>query len=137
MTEAKFFLPQSRLNKGQRKYCHCIMKSRVTAKKSMYPICYRNARRVPPGENPAQYRINPFKTNCVMNYQYSDYSLAEVQAYCKEKKIPTTYKDKQTGETKYYKKDKLVEWLIKNYMQKHQTKKAKQPNQPVKQARKT
>tara|TARA_Y100000389_G_scaffold191248_1_gene217077 strand:- start:373 stop:834 length:462 start_codon:yes stop_codon:yes gene_type:complete len=25
----QYFLPHSRLNKGQRKYCHCIMKSRM------------------------------------------------------------------------------------------------------------
>jgi hypothetical protein len=121
--KSKYFLPQARLNKGQRKYCHCLMKSRPTKNKGAYLVCNIMSRRtlknLPAGANPAQYKFNPRWTNCVVNYQYSDYSLAEVQAFCLEKGIPVTYNDIKTNARRPYRKDKLVEFLIKNYTKRH------------------
>lgn len=118
-----YFLPQARLNKGQRKYCHCLMKARPTFQKRAYFICKGMSRRtqknLPHGANPAQYRFNTQRTNCVVNYQYSDYSLAEVQAFCREKGIPVTYTIPGTNTERAYRKDKLVEFLIRNYIKKH------------------
>jgi hypothetical protein len=120
---SRFFLPQARLNKGQRKYCHCLMKSRPTHKKRAYFICKsmssRTQKNLPSNANPAQYRFNTRRTNCVVNYQYSDYSLAEVQAFCREKGIPVTYTIPDTITKRPYRKDKLVEFLIRNYTKKH------------------
>ena len=121
--KSQFFLPQARLNKGQRKYCHCLMKSRPTHNKRAYFICKsmsaKTQKNLPPNANPAQYKFNPRRTNCVVNYQYSDYSLAEVQAFCREKGIPVTYTIPNTNTKRPYRKDKLVEFLIRNYTKKH------------------
>lgn len=123
---SRFFLPQARLNKGQRIYCHCLMKSRPTKKKSAYFICKRisskTQKNLPPGANPNQYKLNHRRTNCVLNYQYADYSLAEVQAFCLEKGIPISYTVSTgpgAGTQRAYRKDKLVELLIRNYVKLH------------------
>ena len=123
-----YFITQSRLNRGQRKYCHCIMKlrsSKTKKKKGInpYPQCinlsyvfanqFKKDMKLNKEEyNPLQFNIN--KTNCVMNYDYSNYDLKDIQAFCLEKKIPISYKFKE--KTLYYKKGKLVEKLIKNYL---------------------
>ncbi len=116
MKPAKYFLPQARLNKGQRKYCHCLMRVRANLGQKAYPVCkyYASRFKVPAGESKSSYWVNTQKVNCVMNYQYSDYSLKEVQAFCTEKHIPITYLAKD-GTTKYYSKNKLVEFLTRNY----------------------
>ena len=123
---SRYFLPQARLNKGQRIYCHCLMKSRPTKKKSAYFLCKRisskTQKNLPPGGNPNQYKFSLQRTNCELNYQYSDYSLAEVQAFCLEKGIPITYTVSTgpgTGTQRAYRKDKLVEFLIRNYVKLH------------------
>tara|TARA_B100000242_G_scaffold293667_1_gene272520 strand:- start:49 stop:552 length:504 start_codon:yes stop_codon:yes gene_type:complete len=123
-----YFITQSRLNRGQRKYCHCIMKlrsSKTKKKKGInpYPQCKKLAyasseqftkdMKLKKGDyNPLQFDIT--KTNCVMNYDYTNYNLKEIQAFCLEKGLPISYKSK--GKTLYYKKNKLVEKLIKNYL---------------------
>lgn len=121
--KSQYFLPQARLNKGQRKYCHCLMKSRPTMKKNVYYVCKNIAKRtqknLPVGVNPAQYNFNPRRTNCVLNYQYSDYSLAEVQAFCHEKGIPIKYKINKGSGIGTYNKAKLIEFLIRNYINRH------------------
>ena len=123
-----YFITQSRLNRGQRKYCHCIMKlrsSKTKKKKGInpYPQCrklaygsaeqFKKEQNLKKGDyNPLQFDIT--KTNCVMNYDYTNYSLKDIQAFCLEKGLPISYKSK--GKTLYYKKGKLVEKLIKNYL---------------------
>lgn len=126
---SRYFLPQARLNKGQRKYCHCLMKSRPTKKKAAYFVCKqmssKTQKNLPPGANPNQYKLNPRRTNCVLNYQYSDYSLAEVQAFCLEKGIPVSYTvstGPDAGTQRTYRQDKLVEFLIRNYVKQRATK---------------
>ncbi len=117
LVPAKYFLPQARLNKGQRKYCHCLMQARAKLGSKAYPLCkyYASRYKVPAGEQASSYWVNTRKVNCVMNYQYNDYSLKEVQAFCSEKGIPITYKT-PSGTTKHYAKNKLVEFLINNYL---------------------
>ena len=121
----KYFLPQARLNKGQRGFCHCIMKNRINLKTKKRQNPYSNCRTLSiiKGSDHAkslkkgeynQWFVNFKKTNCVMNYKYTDYSMKEVQAFCQEKKIPITYINNE-GKKIYFKKNKLVESLIKHY----------------------
>ena len=128
-SKTNYFITQSRLNRGQRKYCHCIMKLRKSTKtkkhsnKSHYPICKKlttdfaqkfktDMKLKDNAYNPYLFNIN--KTNCVMNYDYSKYPLKDIQSFCQEKGISTSFKSK--GKTHYYSKDKLVEKLVKNYL---------------------
>ena len=123
-----YFITQSRLNRGQRKYCHCVMKLRASntkkqKKSNPYSICknltrnfannYQKEMKLKEGDyNPLSFDVN--KTNCVMNYNYTNYSLKEIQALCLEKDIPITYK--RNNKTLYYKKEKLIDKLIRNYL---------------------
>lgn len=132
--ERKYFLPHARLNKGQRKYCHCLMKARPTAKNA-YAVCQsmraRIASKSKTKKAKRQLTFNPYSTNCLMNYDYNDYSLEEVQALAKEKGISTTYTTnssskktnkqsrklaKTTKTRKEYSKDKLIEKLTQYYI---------------------
>ena len=120
-TSAKFYLPQARLTKGQRKYCSCLMHVRATGQ-NPYGICRasisKTAKKLRRKE-PNQYKPGTlFKVNCTLAYQYSDFNLKEVQALAKERKIPITYIDKKTGKRKYYKQDKLVEFITKKAINK-------------------
>jgi hypothetical protein len=129
----KYFLPQARLNKGQRGFCHCIMKNRINqkSKKRQNPYTKCRTLSIIKGSNHArtlkkgeynQWFVNFKKTNCVMNYKYSDYSMKEIQAFCQEKKIPITYINNE-GKKIYFKKNKLIESLIKHYTKRNQNKK--------------
>ena len=129
-SNTNYFITQSRLNRGQRKYCHCIMKLRSNKKtkkqsnnKSHYPICkkltidfaqqFKKDMKLKENEyNPYLFDVN--KTNCVMNYDYSKYPLKDIQSFCQEKGIPISFTSK--GKEKKYSKDKLVEKLVKNYL---------------------
>lgn len=129
-SKPNYFITQSRLNRGQRKYCHCIMKLRSknktqkqTTNTSHYPVCkkltndfanqyQKNMKLKPNDYNPYQFNLN--KTNCIMNYDYSKYSLKDIQAFCVEKEIPISFKSK--GKKQHYSKDKLVEKLVKTYL---------------------
>lgn len=139
----KYFLPHARLNRGQRKYCHCLMKARPTAKNA-YAVCQsmraRVGRQAKTKKARRQLTFNPYSTNCVMSYDFNDYTLKEVQALAKEKGITTTYitkptiknnkkyrnkrntmKDNKTNtkiknKRKEYSKDKLVEKLTQYYI---------------------
>ena len=118
---AKYYGPKSRLTKGQRKYCSCLMHVRGTGQ-NPYGICRtsisRTAKKLRRKE-PNQYKPGTlFKVNCTLAYQYSDFTLKEVQALAKERKIPITYIDKSTGKRKYYKQDKLVEFITKKAINK-------------------
>lgn len=125
-----YFITQSRLNRGQRKYCHCIMKLRSKNKtkkqinnKSHYPVCkkltndfavqyQKNMNLKSYDYNPYQYNLN--KTNCIMNYDYSNYPLKDIQGLCQEKGISISFKSKDKEQP--YSKDKLVDKLVKNYL---------------------
>jgi len=114
--EAKYYTPQSRLTKGQRKYCSCLMHVRGSGQ-NPYGICRasisKTAKRLRKIE-PNQYKEGTlFKANCTLSYQYKDFTLKEVQALAKERKVSLTYMDKTTGKRKYYKKNKLVEFITK------------------------
>ena len=131
----KYFIPHARLKIGQRKYCHCIMKNRLSKKKhkkhkkhkkqNPYIMCKMmklNDRKTNPNDIQYDYKLS--KTNCVMNYDYDDYSLEEVRAFCLEKKIAISYNKiiERTTKTIYYDKNKLVEKLIQSYLNKRKQK---------------
>lgn len=118
----QYFLPHARLNVGQRKYCHCLMKARISAQ-NPYAACQsmrtRLASQAKTKKARRQLTFNPYSTNCVMSYDFNDYSLEEVQALAKEKGIPIHYKLKSaTTKATYkpYSKDKLVEKLTQYYL---------------------
>jgi hypothetical protein len=67
-----------------------------------------------------QYYFTINKTNCIMNYDYNDYSLAEVQAFATEKGLPLFELD-ASGNKKYYPKDRLVQLLVTNYVKNRKT----------------
>lgn len=122
----KYFIPHARLNRGQRRYCHCIMKARVSKPKGEhYGFCqgiarvdWAKAKTMRNKLSARQYYFDITRTNCVMNYDYNDYSLREVQAFADEKGIPL-YELDDTGKKKYYSKDRLVQLLTTNYIKKH------------------
>ena len=131
--KTNYFITQSRLNRGQRKYCHCIMKLRSSKTRKAgvnpYPVCrkigndfaiqFKKEMKLKKGDyNPMDFDVS--KTNCVMNYDYSKYDLKDIQAFCQEKGIPITYTTKSSNNktVKYYAKGKLVEKLIKHYLNK-------------------
>jgi len=109
------FLPTSRLNRGQRKYCHCLMAIRS---KNIIPYgfcssqAYRTLKQNP---NSKSLKFNPRKTNCVMNYDYNQYSLTDVQNLAKERGIPLV--NPKTG--KPNNKTSLVQLLTTRYITKH------------------
>lgn len=119
--KAKYFTPQARLTKGQRKYCTCIMHVRAK-NQNPYGICRasvaktaKKLRRVEPN----QYKPGTlFTANCTLSYQYENFSLKEVQALAKERKIPISYVDKSSGKRKFYAQNKLVEFITKKEYEK-------------------
>ena len=122
----KYFLPHARLNRGQRRFCHCIMKARVSKPKGThYGFCqgiakidWAKAKTMRNKTKARQYYFAINKTNCIMNYDYNDYSLSEVQAFVAEKGLPLFEVD-ASGNKKYYPKDRLVQLLVTNYIKKH------------------
>ncbi len=119
-TQESPFLSTSRLNRGQRKYCHCLMKVRTLKKILPYGICknmsYKTMRA---NSNNPCFRFKPQKTNCIMNYDYSKYSLADVQNLAKERGIPL-YNSK-TGRVNN--KNTIIQLLTKRYIENHKQKK--------------
>ena len=77
--KVNFFLSNSRLTKYQRKYCHCLMKSRN--EKNHYGKCI----------NLFKKNVDRTKTNCFMNYDLEKYTLQEVKLLCKERKVKLYY----------------------------------------------
>jgi hypothetical protein len=140
----KYFLPHARLNRGQRRFCHCIMKARTSNPGKHYGVCQGLAKRdwakAKTMRNKTKARQNFFKlnkTNCVMNYDYNDYSLEDVRAFAAEKGIPLFEYDAK-GMPVYYHKDRLVQLLVTNYVKKHTTSKDKKdPVQTVYHEKKT
>lgn len=125
----KYFLPHARLNRGQRRYCHCLMKSRKGMGQP-YSFCNSIARKdwAKGKRNKSQakqYYFDIMKTNCVMNYDYDDYSLEEIQAFAQEKNIPLFSTTTPGGVKKYYSKNKLVQLLVQNYLKKHNSQKSR------------
>ena len=118
------FLPTSRLNKSQRKYCKCLMSVRRTAK-NPYPICVYSLRqtgRVDFTKTPSSKKtkkskkqFNPARTNCILNYNYANFDLKDVQLLAKERKIPISYLNKKRKRVQY-KKDTLIHKLTENYL---------------------
>lgn len=133
----KYFIPHARLNRGQRRYCHCIMKARISKPKGEhYGFCngiaradWAKAKTMKSKISARQYYFDIARTNCVMNYDYNDYSLSEVRAFATEKGI-ATYELDDSGNKSYYPKDRLVQLLTTNYIKKH-IKTSKKPNQPL------
>lgn len=131
----KYFLPHARLNRGQRRFCHCIMKARVSKNdNSHYGFCrgiakndWAKAKKMRSKTKARQYYFDINKTNCIMNYDYNDYSLREIQAFVAEKGLPLFELD-NTGTEKYYTKDRLVQILVTNYIKKHQSTKKRKIN---------
>lgn len=122
----QYFLPQARLNLGQRRYCHCLMKSRNSMGQP-YAFCTNIAKqdwtKAKSNKSKAkQYYFNTMKTNCVMNYDYDDYSLEEVQAFAQEKNIPL-FSNTPDGAKKYYPKNRLVQLLVQHYLKKSKSQK--------------
>jgi hypothetical protein len=129
--EPSKFISTSRLNRGQRKYCHCLMQVRsanarqinqsgapkkLTQKNNPYGIC-RNMSYQTMLKNRGQpaYRFKPKKTNCIMNYEYSQYSLADVQALAQERNIPI-FNNKTD---RPYAKSTLIQLLTSRYIKNH------------------
>ena len=119
--KARYFTPQSRLTKGQRKYCKCLMNVRVKAQ-NPYGICYSSISKTLKKhrrKEPNQYKQGSInKANCTLAYQYEDFTLKEVQALAKERGIKLSYIDKSSGKRKYYKQNKLVEFITRNEINK-------------------
>lgn len=115
------FLPTSRLNRGQRKYCHCLMSVR-TPKQSPYGICSLQSYRTMKA-NPGQraFRFIPRKTNCIMNYDYTQYTLKDVQNLAAERGIPLA--NPTTG--RQNNKTTLVQLLTNRYITLHRPRKPK------------
>jgi len=121
LKKQSMFLPTSRLNRGQRKYCHCLMSVR-TPKQSPYGICASQSYRTMKA-NPGKsaFRFIPRKTNCIMNYDYTQYTLEDVQNLAVERGIPLT--NPLTGAQNN--KTSLVQLLTKRYINKHRIQKPK------------
>ena len=86
-----YFIPQSRLNRGQRKYCHCLMKSRH--EQNHYGKCI----------NLFRNNIDRTKTNCFLNYDLEKYSLKEIKLLCKERNVKLYY-IRNNKKKKFYQK---------------------------------
>ena len=122
--KTNLFLPTSRLNLPQRKYCKCLMSVRRTAK-NPYPICIyslRQTNRVNYNKTPktkktkkSKKQFNPVRTNCILNYDYTKFDLKDLQLLAKERKIPITYQTKNK-KRKTFKKETLVHKLTENYL---------------------
>ena len=128
-----FFLPTSRLNISQRKYCKCLMSVRRT-NKNPYPICItalRSTNRVNFNKTPNSKKtkknkkqFNPALTNCILNYNFTNFDLKDIQNLAKERKIPVSYLDKNK-KRKQYKKETLIHKLVSNYLNNKKTKSKK------------
>lgn len=147
--KTKVFRTGSKLTRIQRKYCSCLMKVRTDlikqkkiftpnrkpqnkkSKKKMddkahYGICYTNIRKYQKMDKNKKLRrqfymkLNPPKTNCVMNYNFDNYTLEEVQGLATENNVSLKYV--REGETKYYKKSTLVSKIIDIYLKKQKEK---------------
>ncbi len=110
------FLSTSRLNRGQRKYCHCLMQVRTQKKILPYGICKKMSyRKMIANLNNSGFKFKPQNTNCIMNYDYSKYSFTDVKNLAKERGIPI-YNTK-TG--RLNNKNTIVQLLTKKYIEKH------------------
>jgi hypothetical protein len=129
--EPSKFIGTSRLNRGQRKYCHCLMQVRTanserinqsgnpaksTQKLNPYAICRNMSYKIMlKNRGQPAYKFKPEKTNCIMNYDYTQYSLADIQALAKERNIPV-YNNK-TG--RQIAKSTLIQLLTSRYIKNH------------------
>lgn len=113
-----YFVNQSRLTKGQRKYCSCLMHVRGKGI-NPYGICRSQILKAKyKTKEPKQYNKNLFKVNCTLSYNYSDYTEKEIRELAKERNIPIKYKDIKTKKYKYYSIPKLVENITKKSIDK-------------------
>lgn len=111
------FISTSRLNRGQRKYCNCLMQVRTQRKKKPYAICKNMSYKIMLAKkDQSGFRFNPRNTNCIMNYDYSKYSLQDIQALAQERGIPLN--NPKTGNPNN--KNTLVQLLTKRYVDYHQ-----------------
>lgn len=116
--QKSMFLATSRLNRGQRKYCHCLMQVRTQKNIKPYAICKNMSYKIMKATHgqPA-FRFNPHNTNCVMNYDYSQYTLSDLQALARESGIPTH--NPKTGGINN--KTALVQLLTSRYISNHRS----------------
>ena len=114
------FLATSRLNRGQRKYCHCLMQVRTQKRIKPYAICKNMSYGIMrANQGQPSFRFKPRETNCIMNYDYSQYTLHDVQALARESGIPTH--NPKTGKSNN--KTTLVQLLTNRYIGNHRTRK--------------
>jgi len=110
------FISTSRLNRGQRKYCNCLMQVRTQKKIKPYAICKKMSYKImQANKGQSVFKFNPYKTNCILNYDYSQYSLQDVQALARESAIPLH--NPKTGNS--YNKNTLIQLLTKRYINYH------------------
>ncbi len=118
----RYFLPHSRINRAQRKYCHCIMKARPEkGTPGVYNYCkavVAKAIDATPLNKRQQMKLDISKTNCVSNYSYDDYTHTEIRAFMKEKGLPT-FGINAAGKRINYSRDRMVQELTQNYIKKH------------------
>ena len=122
--KSNLFLPTSRLNISQRKYCKCLMSVRRSGK-NPYPICIsalRSTNRVNFNKTTnskktkkSKKQFNPTFTNCMLNYDFTKFDLKDIQNLAKERKITISYVDKNK-KRKEYKKETLIHKLTSNYL---------------------
>ena len=89
------FLPTSRLNISQRKYCKCLMSVRKTGK-NPYPICIsalRSTNRInfnkttsSKKNKKSKKQFNPTYTNCMLNYDFTKFDKTKKETKKKNKK---------------------------------------------------
>ena len=144
MGKKQYFTYGSKLTGLQRRYCSCLMKVRgdlvksgkiltrkkkpqnkkttkLMSDKAHYGICYGSIRKqMKMNKNKKTKRqfhqmLHPRSTNCIMNYDFNDYTLQQVQSLSKEMRIPITYKRKNRRR-KFYKKSTLVKRLTTRYL---------------------
>lgn len=118
----------SRLSKLQRKYCSCLIAVR-SKKLSPYPICFKslakskNLHKTKKKRSKFYNILKPHSSNCILNYDYDNLSLRDIQLLAKEKHIPISYTRNNTK--RFYKKSTLTQKLINNYLEKSKKTKSK------------
>lgn len=126
-----FFIPSSRLNKAQRKYCHCLMNVRRESFRNPYGMCINILK----SDNLVNYskpdfktlkknksqkkkynkdQFNPNYTNCLLNYDLYKYNIRQIRLLAEEKDIKIYWIN--NGKKQFYKKNTLINKIIENYL---------------------
>ena len=138
--KGNYFLPHSKLNLLQRKFCKCLMvvrpqlksiekksKSKKRTKQSNpYGLCYVSIRKnaglhkTKKAKAIFERKLNKKKANCTMNYNYDLFTLLQVQKLAIEMNIPTTYM--KNGHKKSFAKSTLIKKITSRYLDKKKKK---------------